>query len=87
MPGREPLQETSELFAQALALQSAGQGAKARSIYEQVLATEPQHANALNNLGILLNGTGHSAQALALFDQLVAVEPKPPARTPTGVWH
>jgi tetratricopeptide (TPR) repeat protein/ADP-heptose:LPS heptosyltransferase len=76
MPGREPIQETSELFAQALALQSAGQGAKARSIYEQVLATEPQHANALNNLGILLNGTGHSAQALALFDQLVAVEPQ-----------
>jgi Tfp pilus assembly protein PilF len=76
MPGRLSTPESSELFSQALALQSAGELGKARVAYEHVLKSEPHNTNALNNLGILLNSQGESAQALALFDQLVQVAPQ-----------
>ncbi len=77
MPERQlPHNDSTELFSQALAHQSAGRAVAAREAYEQVLAAHPGHANALNNLGILLNGQGLHAEALALFDQLVVAAPQ-----------
>ena len=76
MAGRQSKQEIDALFAQALSLQSAGLGDAARQAYAEVLEEAPQHANALNNLGILHNSAGEQTQALALFDRLVAVAPQ-----------
>ena len=75
MAGRQSKQDTDALFAQALSLQSAGRGDAAREAYSAVLALEPEHANALNNLGILHNSAGQHEEALALFERLVQATP------------
>ena len=49
---------------------------QAPPITHQPTQQAPQHANALNNLGILHNSAGEQSQALALFDCLVGVAPK-----------
>ncbi|MDZ7890145.1 MAG: tetratricopeptide repeat protein [Rhodoferax sp.] len=76
MAGRQSKQDTDALFAQALSLQSAGHGDAARESYRAILAQEPAHANALNNLGILHNSAGDHQTALALFDRLVQAQPQ-----------
>ncbi|BDT71069.1 lipopolysaccharide assembly protein B [Comamonadaceae bacterium OS-4] len=76
MAGRQSKQDTDALFAQALSLQSAGRGDAAREAYSAVLALEPEHANALNNLGILHNSAGQHEDALALFERLVQATPR-----------
>ena len=76
MPRRQPSTETSDLFTQALAHQSAGRWDLARASYEAVLAETPHDTNALNNLGVLLNGAGNYLQALERFDQQVALAPQ-----------
>jgi len=63
MAGRQPKQESNELFSRALSLQSAGLGDAARQAYEALLRKEPEHLNALNNLGILCNSMGAPAGA------------------------
>ena len=75
MAGRQPKQESNELFSRALSLQSAGLGDAARQAYEELLHQDPRHTNALNNLGILFNGAGQPAKALQLFDRLVVQTP------------
>ncbi|WNO04892.1 tetratricopeptide repeat protein [Rhodoferax mekongensis] len=76
MAGRQPKQESNELFSRALSLQSAGLGDAARQAYEALLREEPEHLNALNNLGILCNSMGEHQQALGLFEQLIALVPQ-----------
>ncbi|WP_296510442.1 tetratricopeptide repeat protein [Rhodoferax sp.] len=75
MAGRQAQQDTDALFSQALSLQSAGRGDAAREVYGELLALEPLHANALNNLGILHNSAGEHQEALALFERLVQAAP------------
>ena len=78
MPRRQPSTEPSDLFAQALAHQSAGRWDLARASYEAVLADAPQDTNALNNLGVLLNSAGQHQQALERFDQQAVLAPQDP---------
>lgn len=87
MAGRQSKQDTDALFAQALSLQSAGRGDAAREAYSAVLALEPEHANALNNLGILHNSAGQHEDALALFERLVQATPAMRAPMPTAAWR
>ena len=70
-----PALELSDAFTSALAHQSAGRSELARADYEKVLAKDPKHTDALNNLGVLLNGLGQSAQALQHFDTLATLAP------------
>ncbi|MDT8992899.1 tetratricopeptide repeat protein [Curvibacter sp. APW13] len=72
---RQTRTDTTDSFAQALALQNAGDLLAARSAYEAVLAREPDHPHALNNLGVLLNAQGAHADALTRFDAQLALAP------------
>ncbi len=60
---------------QALALYKAGDLARARERYEQVLARHPDHADALHMLGILMHQTGASARAVELLRRAISNNP------------
>jgi tetratricopeptide (TPR) repeat protein len=62
-------------FARALALQNAGDLQAASAAYEAVLAHEPAHPHARNNLGIVLNTAGQHAAALACFEHQLTLAP------------
>ncbi|MFT5448192.1 MAG: tetratricopeptide (TPR) repeat protein/SAM-dependent methyltransferase [Gammaproteobacteria bacterium] len=53
----------------------AGEFAQAQDLYEQILAQEPAHADALQYFGILCQQTGDSGQAEHLIRQAIAVRP------------
>jgi len=59
-------------LAQALAAHQAGQYARAESLYRQILAIDPAHADALHLLGVLAHQTGHPDEAERLI--LAAIE-------------
>ena len=63
------------LFATAFALQTQGAGEKAIPIYRRLLALQPRHTNAWNNLGVLFNSLARHDDALECFDHLVALDP------------
>ena len=45
---------TPDLFAQALALQKAGNGEAALRVYDKILQVDPKHAESLHMIGVLL---------------------------------
>ena len=53
----------------------AGELAQAQELYEQILAREPTHADALQYFGILCQQRGDSGQAEHLIRQAIAVRP------------
>jgi tetratricopeptide (TPR) repeat protein/SAM-dependent methyltransferase len=60
---------------EALALYKAGDFARAKERYEQVLAQYPDHADALHMLGILMYQTGACARAVELLHRAIANDP------------
>ena len=62
----------------ALQHHQAGRLAEAESIYRQVLAAQPNHADALHLLGSLRHFTGH-ADGITLIRQAIAIKPHYPA--------
>ena len=68
----------SDVFATALALHREGRLHEAEQGYRQLLALAPQHADAHNNLGALLNGLKRPVDALACFEELARIEPQAP---------
>ena len=64
--------------AQAADHQKKGEYAQAKQLLEEVLATLPQHADALHLMGILAQQTGRSSEALELLSQSVAIAPENP---------
>jgi predicted TPR repeat methyltransferase len=68
----EPLQTP---FQQGLALHQRGRLAEARAFYEQALATEPAHFDALHLLGVIHLQAKQPERALALIDRALAVNP------------
>ncbi|MRR50630.1 MAG: tetratricopeptide repeat protein [Rhodocyclaceae bacterium] len=60
----------------ALEAQKAGAVDAAEKGYRELLAMQPNHADAWNNLGVLLQREARSPDALACFDRLVELEPK-----------
>lgn len=65
-------------FAQACAFMDRGQVAEARQAYLDLLARDPGHAGALNNLGTLLLDTGYRSAARTAYTQAVAIHPDDP---------
>jgi Flp pilus assembly protein TadD len=62
----------------AQAYQDAGESARARTAYEEVVRRwpdRPETADALNNLGNLERDAGRSSAALAAFDAALALQP------------
>jgi tetratricopeptide (TPR) repeat protein/SAM-dependent methyltransferase len=60
---------------EALALYKAGELAGARQRYEQVLAQYPDHADALNMLGIVMHQSGASRCAVELLRRAIVNDP------------
>ncbi len=65
-------------FERACLLGELGRKEEAKSAYLDVLAKEPAHFGALNNLGNLLYGMGFTTAACTLYTQAVALHPENP---------
>lgn len=66
------------LYLNAVQHHRAGELAQAQGLYQQVLATNPKHADALHMLGLVHYQSGRSAQALAAIAQALVISPKHP---------
>jgi tetratricopeptide (TPR) repeat protein len=60
----------------AVALHQRGELAPARAIYEQILAAQPRHFDALHMLGVITAMTGKPREALAWMDRAIDVDPR-----------
>jgi len=70
MPGRMTLQQQLE---SGLSHHQAGRLAEAERIYRSVLAQQPNHAGALNLLGVLASQAGKSDAAVELLRRAIAI--------------
>ena len=69
------MQSVDELFAHALARHRAGDSVAARRAYADVLARQPDHADALHMAGLLQHQSGEHLEALRLLDAARASAP------------
>jgi tetratricopeptide (TPR) repeat protein len=67
--------EVTSLLAEAFALQQAGRLAEAEEIYNQILATQPDHFDSLHLLGIVFHKRGDHAHALRHIDLALKINP------------
>lgn len=80
---RPPVQPAAaRLFAEALAAHRAGDLATAQPLYERVLLLAPNHADALNNLGVILSGQREFDRALDLLRRAASIAPRS-----AGIWN
>jgi DNA-binding transcriptional MerR regulator len=64
-----------ELFFQALEDEDAGRLSEAREKYEKILATTPEHVDALVNLGTILFLSGSETAAASRYLQALSINP------------
>jgi len=64
-----------QVFDQAMTEYRAGHMAEAEALYRQVLARQPDHADAHQLLGVLANQTGRSDQAVQLLQRAIELNP------------
>jgi protein O-GlcNAc transferase len=62
-------------FDQALAAHQAGHLGRAETLYREILAEVPHHADSLHLLGLLAQQAGQQAAALELMGQAVSIQP------------
>jgi Tfp pilus assembly protein PilF len=77
---RQP--EAARLFAEAFVAHKNGEFAVARALYERVLFLAPNHADALNNLGVLLSSQREFDRALPLLKRAASLAPQN-----AGIWN
>jgi tetratricopeptide (TPR) repeat protein len=68
-----------DLLMKGVAAQHAGRLSDAKHIYEQVLAANPRHPDALNLLGLIALQGGDAEGGARLISQAVQVDPSNPA--------
>lgn len=66
---------SSDLLAAALTEHRSGRLKEAAAIYQQILSSEPQHADALHLLGVTANQLGKPGLAVDLIQRAIAVKP------------
>ena len=64
-----------EIFQHALSLQKAGRFQEAILAYQQGMAGDPTHPDALYNLGLCLQRVGRAADAAVAYQRALAVKP------------
>ncbi len=67
--------DTSALLTAALDAHRSGKLAEAAELYQQILAAEPQHVDALHLMGVLANQHGKPELAIDLIGRAIAVKP------------
>ena len=70
MPGQMTLEQQLQ---SGLSHHQAGRLAEAERIYRQILAQQPDHAEALNLLGVLAGQTGRLDAAVDLIHRAIAI--------------
>jgi hypothetical protein len=70
-PQNEPQSQADALMQRATILHQARKPAEAAALYEQVLALDPGHADALHLLGVARGQAGDNRAALALIDKAI----------------
>ena len=63
-------------FREALALHQEGRLAQAQALYQGILASQPDNADALHLLGVVASQSGDYARALELIDRAIAINPR-----------
>jgi len=71
-------EESQRRLAAAVADHRAGRLPAAIAGYNQILGTDPENLDALNNLGVALRATGRRAAAVACYDRALAIRPDNP---------
>ncbi len=54
---------------------TAGRLAQAESLYQRILQADPNHLDALNNLGLALHGMGRTEDAITGYRRVLAADP------------
>jgi predicted O-linked N-acetylglucosamine transferase (SPINDLY family) len=72
----QPQSQVAALFKQGLELHQQGQLAQARQIYEQVLAKQPSHFDALHLSGVIAAQSKNPALAVELIGKAIEINPK-----------
>jgi Flp pilus assembly protein TadD len=62
---------TDSIYNEALREQQSGRTREAKTMYKQVLAKQPNHIEALNNLGIIAIHEGNTREALFYFKRIL----------------
>jgi len=70
---------TQQAFALAFEHHRAGRWAQAEALYRQILAAQPEHAEAWHFLGVIAIQAGQPDRALPLIRQALALQPDNPA--------
>ena len=71
-----------DLFGRAINAHTLGKYPEAEKLYRQVLAMDPNHAGACQNLGVLAFQVGRNDAAIPLLKRALAINPdaKPECR-------
>jgi predicted TPR repeat methyltransferase len=59
-------------------LRAKGRTAEAEAAYRAAIRIDPDHADAYNNLGVLLNGQKRQAEAALCFSRVITLRPRHP---------
>jgi tetratricopeptide (TPR) repeat protein len=70
--GQFTIQQTFEL---ALQQHRSGRLPEAEQLYRQILAQQPEHIDAMNNLAVIANETGRNDLALDLIRRVISLRP------------
>jgi tetratricopeptide (TPR) repeat protein len=70
------LPSLEEAFNHALGLHRAGEEASAESLYQKILAQQPNHAHAVHGLGAIAFNRQRYPEALALFRLAATLQPE-----------
>ncbi len=68
-----------ELIEAGLRHHQAGRLLEAKTLYEQALALQPRHPDALHLLGVVALQSGNAERTVALIEQAIEVQPENPA--------
>jgi protein O-GlcNAc transferase len=67
--------ENDQLLARALEMHQAGQIREARSLYSEILHSDPSHVDALHFAGLAAHQTGDSRLAISLMERSLKIGP------------
>jgi predicted TPR repeat methyltransferase len=76
--GRKSSPPTADALAAAIRKHQEGQAEEAAKIYREILASSPDHVDALHFLGVAEHQLGHSEQALEYINHALAKMPDHP---------
>ncbi len=62
------------LYKEALDSQVSGNMQKAQELYRKILSVNPEHVDALNNLGVILMARPDKAEAISIFNKIITLQ-------------